>query len=47
MYLHISLLPDAEGPVGSLVLDRRVPPAVKVENIVGRRQINACPAGLE
>ena len=32
--LHVARLADAEGAVGRLVLDRRVPPAVEVEDVV-------------
>ena len=41
------LLADAEGAVGGLVLDGRVPPAVEVDHVRGRRQVQAGAAGLE
>ena len=39
MHLNITLLPNSEGPVGSLVFDGRVPPAIKMENMVSARQV--------
>ena len=41
------LLPDAEGAVGRLVLDGRVPPAVEVDHVRGRRQVQPRAARLE
>ena len=46
VHLHVAPLADAERPVGRLVLHGRVPPAVKVEDVVGARQVEAgaaCP----
>ncbi len=43
----VPLLPDPEGPVGRLVLDGRVPPAVEVDHLGGRRQVEAGAAGAE
>ena len=37
VHLHVPRLADAEGAVGGLVLHRRVPPAVEVEDVVGPR----------
>ena len=36
---HGTLLAQAVGAVGSLVLHRRVPPGVHVQDVVGRRQV--------
>src|SRR5690349_20618023 len=47
VHLHVAGLADAEGPVGRLVLDGRVPPAVEVEHVVGGCQVQAGPPGLE
>src|SRR5205823_9170646 len=44
---HIPLLSDAEGPVGRLILDGRVPPAIKMDDVRSGRQIQAAPARLE
>ena len=40
-------LPDAERPVGGLVLHGRVPPAVQVHHVVGRREREPGAARLE
>ena len=45
MHLHASRLPDAEGPVGGLVLYRRVPPAIEVEHVRGRCEVESGAAG--
>ena len=39
--LHVALLTDPEGPVGRLVLHRRVPPPVEVHDVGRRRQVEA------
>ncbi len=39
MHLHIAHLTDAIRTIRSLILHRRVPPAVKVENVVSSREI--------
>ena len=44
---HVALLADAEGPVGGLVLDGRVPPAVEVDHVRGGGQVQARAAGLQ
>ena len=44
---HVPLLPDAEGAVGGLVLDRGVPPAIEVDDVRGRRQVQPRAARLE
>src|SRR5215472_1056038 len=41
------VLADAVGAVGRLVLDRRVPPGVVVDDRIGRGQIEPGAAGLE
>src|SRR6516165_12239224 len=41
------VLADAVGAVGRLVLDRRVPPGVVMDDRVGGGQIETSPAGLE
>ena len=43
----VALLADAEGAVGGLVLDGRVPPAVEVDDVRGGGQVQAGAAGLE
>ena len=45
--LHRLALPDPERAVGGLVLDRRVPPAVDVDHVVGRGQVQPGAAGLQ
>lgn len=47
MHLHVPRLPDAENPVGSLVLHRWIPPAVEMENVISPCQVKPRPAGLE
>ena len=47
MHLHGPGLADPVGPVGRLLLDRRVPPAVDVDHVVGAGQVEAGAAGLE
>src|SRR5208283_1023508 len=37
----VALLPDAEGAVGRLVLDRRIPPAVEMHDMRGGGQVEA------
>ena len=41
VHLHVARLADAEGAVGGLVLDGRVPPAVEVEDVVRAGQVEA------
>ena len=45
--LHVPRLADAEGAVGRLVLDRRVPPAVEVEDVRGAGEVEARAARLQ
>src|ERR1051326_7918368 len=45
--LHVLYLSDAKGAVGGLVLDGRVPPAIKVEDMIGRRQVEADTASFQ
>src|SRR5260370_39251793 len=45
--LHALALADAEGPVCRLVLDGGVPPAIKVEDMAGARQIQSRAARLQ
>ena len=45
--IAIALLANAKGPIVRLVLHRGIPPAVKVEDMVGPRQVEANSAGLE
>ena len=47
MDLHDPRLADAVGAVGGLVLDRRIPPAVEVEDVARGRQVEAEPAGAQ
>ena len=44
---HVALLPDAKGPVGGLVFDGRVPPAVEMDHVRGGGQVQARAARLE
>ena len=44
---HRLRLADAVGAVDRLRLDRRVPPGVEQEDVLGRRQVQAEAAGLE
>ena len=44
---HRAALADAPGPVGGLVLDRRVPPAVVVDHLARRREVEPGAPGLE
>jgi hypothetical protein len=44
---HRPFLADAVRPVRGLVLHRRVPPGVHVDDVVGRRQVEAQAAGFE
>jgi hypothetical protein len=39
-----TLLADAVGAVAGLILDRRIPPWIKVNNIIGGREIQPCAA---
>ena len=45
VYVHCSALADTKDPVGALILDGRVPPAGKVDDMVGSRQRQADAAG--
>ena len=47
MDVDVPGLADAEGPVGGLVLHRRVPPPVVVDHVVGPGQVEAGATGLE
>src|SRR5690606_12305989 len=42
-----AFLADAIGAVGCLVFDGRIPPAIEVEHVVGRGQIEARASGLD
>ena len=44
---HVAALADAERPVGRLILDGRVPPAVEMYYVLGGGQVQAGPAGLQ
>ena len=46
-HLDVLALADPERPVGRLVLDRRVPPAVEVDDVVGGGQVQPGAAGLQ
>src|SRR5438270_6710002 len=41
MHEDVLALADAEGTIGGLIFDRRVPPAIEVENVVCLCQIQA------
>src|SRR5579883_1271613 len=43
----IASLPDPEGSIGCLTLDRRIPPPVEMDHMRGGREIEARAAGLE
>ena len=43
----VAFLPNAEGAVGRLVFDHWVPPAVKVDDMRSRRQVQARAARFE
>ena len=47
VHQDVFLLADAEGPIGRLVLDRRVPPAVEMHDVGRRGQGQAGAAGLQ
>src|SRR5205807_1731341 len=47
VHQYVARLADAEGAVGRLVLDRRVPPAVEVKDVPRRRQVETRAARLE
>src|SRR5206468_1649646 len=40
-------LADAESPVGSLIFDGRVPPAIEMNDVVCRREIESAATGFE
>ena len=44
---HVALLADAEGPIGRLVFDGGVPPAVEVDDVAGSREVQPRATGLE
>src|SRR6266545_2844736 len=44
VHLHVACLPDAEGPVGGLILHCRVPPAIEMKHVAGPRQIQPRPS---
>jgi len=47
MHLHVAGLTDPESAVRGLLLNRRIPPAVVVEDVVGARQIEADAARFQ
>src|SRR6266540_622365 len=47
VHLHIALLTNAEGAVCSLVFDGGIPPAIKVKDVVGACQVQACATCLQ
>ncbi len=47
MHLHVARLPDPEGAVGGLIFHRRVPPAIKVEDVVSVGEVQPHAAGLQ
>ena len=47
VHQNVLLLPDAIGAVGGLVLDGRIPPAVEVDDVRRRGEVQAGAAGLE
>src|SRR5579875_1220719 len=47
VYLHVALLSNAESSISGLILHSGVPPAIKMEDVIGRREIEADAARLE
>jgi hypothetical protein len=47
MKLNATLLADAEGTVGCLVLDSGVPPSVDIRDMHARSQVQTWPAGFD
>ena len=47
VHQHILVLADAEGPVGGLVFDRRIPPSVEMDDMRGGGQVEPGAPGLE
>src|SRR5256885_11519863 len=47
VHLHVLLLPDAKRAVGRLILDRRIPPAIEVEDMVRGGEIEARASSFE
>ena len=45
MHQHVLGLPDPERPVGRLILHRRIPPAVEMDDMVSGREVEPAPAG--
>ena len=46
-HLHVLALTDPERAIGRLILDRRVPPAIEVDDVVGRGEVEARAARLQ
>src|SRR5208282_922702 len=44
---HVALLANAIGAIGSLVLDRRIPPAIEMHHMRSAREIEPGAAGLD
>ena len=44
---HRSRLADAMGAIGGLLFDRRVPPRIEMDDVVGSGQVDADATGLE
>src|SRR5262249_12990531 len=47
VHLYIAFLPNTKGSIGSLILHCRVPPAIEMEHVIGRREVEANAAGLQ
>ena len=47
VHQHVLGLPDAEGAIGGLILDRGIPPAVEVHDVRGRGEVEAGAAGFQ
>ncbi|MNR33692.1 hypothetical protein D3C85_1513840 [compost metagenome] len=47
MHLHVTRLADPEGAVRRLILDGGIPPAIVVEHMIRRRQVEPDAAGLQ
>jgi len=45
--LNVVLLTDSERTIHCMVLDGGVPPPVEMEDMIGGRQVQPCPNGLE
>src|ERR1019366_3920724 len=47
VYQDVAFLADAEGAIGRLVLDSGVPPAIEMNDVASRREVESAAAGFE